>query len=234
MVVKGRVLDTKGQPLAGAVIHTAHATSNSVAASALTDAQGNYRITKMALDVPYYAYAWVDVTYRDKRYCLRVAPADSAGYNNYYARDGAILNFQWKLQGHIDDSSYGPEEDGSWYGGSIRLSTAFADSDYDSTLELKLTPTAPLIDGSTGSVITKIVDLSKTHFVLDIPAGAYKLSATRVKSDGTRVTARLGPQEWEAYAEYDFEVEPTPVLNGCGGAYALSGLARGFVYVVSP
>jgi len=234
-VIKGRVVDTRGQPVPGAGVYTGLANDNSVAGWVRTDAQGNYQFTKLALDVPYKLYAWVGVDYHGKKYCLRVSPETSRDYDSAGLREGAIRNFRWRLQGRMEDSSFAPEEDGSWYGGTIRLFTYFEDNDYKSIIELTLTPSGPLIDGSTGAVVTRNVDLQKSQFVLDIPAGAYKVSAARVKSDGTRVAARVGPSSSEGYFEYDFTFEPVQTSLECGTyGGTISGLDRGILYVLSP
>ncbi|WP_224369374.1 carboxypeptidase-like regulatory domain-containing protein [Hyalangium versicolor] len=233
-VLKGRVVDSQGKPIEGSIIYTGSALNNGVPGMTRTDAQGNYQMSKLVQNIAYKVYAWVDVTYHDKKYCLRVSPETSTDYETIGIREGAIRNFRWRLQGRMEDSTLTAEEDGSWYGGTIRLFYAFEDNDYKSPIELKLTPNGPLIDGSTGSVLTKTVDPQKTQFVLDIPAGVYKLSATRVKSDGTRVPARLGPDSSTGSAEYDFEFKPAPTTLECGSyAGTITGLDRGFVYVHS-
>jgi len=235
-VVKGRVVDTRGQPLEGAVVYTALAHDKRVPGWTRTDAQGNYQMSKLALDSPYMIFAWLGVDYRGKKFCLRIAPETSADYNTYLIRDGAVRNFRWKLQGRIEDSDYAPDDDGAWFGGTIRLFPEFEDGDHNSTLELTMTPIGPLIDGSTGAVLSKTVDLQKSTYVLDIPAGAYKITATRVKSDGTRMPARVGRSFLELSSETEFEFEPVPIEPLECGRFTgeLSGLARGFLWVNSP
>lgn len=235
-VVKGRVVDTRGQPLEGAVIYTALALDKRVPGWTRTDAQGNYQMSKLALDAPYMIFAWVGVDYRGKKFCLRIAPETSADYNTYLIRDGAVRNFRWKLQGRIEDSDYAPDDDGAWFGGTIRLFPEFEDGDHNSIIELTMTPIAPLIDGTTGAVLNKSVDLQKNTYVLDIPAGAYKITATRVKSDGTRMPARVGRSFLELASETEFEFEPVPIEPLECGRFTgeLSGLSRGFLWVSSP
>lgn len=235
-VVKGRVVDTQGQPIEGAVVYTASAVDNGVPGWTRTDAQGNYQMSKLVLDMPYRLFAWLPVDYRGKKFCLRIAPETSGDYNTYLLREGAVRNFRWKLQGRIEDSDYAPDDDGAWFGGTIRLFPALEDGDYNSIIELTMTPTGPLIDGSTGAVLTKTVELQKTTYVLDIPAGAYKVTATRVKSDGTRMPARVGRSFTALSNETEFEFDPVPIEPiECGRFVGeLSGLSRGFLYVNSP
>ncbi|WP_224249377.1 carboxypeptidase regulatory-like domain-containing protein [Hyalangium gracile] len=234
-VLKGRVVNNQGQPIEGAVIYTGAARDNGIPGETRTDAQGNYQMTKLPSQVPYKVWAWVDVNYRNKKYCLRVSPDQPGDYEIFGIKDGAIRNFRWRLQGRMEDSTATPEEDGAWFGGTIRLFSNFEDGDYKSIIELTFTPNGPLIDGSAGSVVQKSVDLQKGTFVLDIPVGAYKVTATRVKSDGTRVSARLGPNSTEGSAEYDFEFKPAPTTLACGTyAGTITGLDRGIMYVHSP
>jgi hypothetical protein len=232
-VLKGRVVDTKSQPIAGAAIYAAITGTNGVPSKTTTDAQGSYKLTDLAPTLTYKVFAWLPVAYHGKNFCLRVAPEDASGNEAFLPRDGAIRNFHWKLQGRMEDTIYGPEEDGAWYGGTIKLFPDFEDGDYKSTVELQLTPTEPLIDGSTGTVLSRSVDLGKTQYALDIPVGVYKITATRVKTDGTRVAARLGPTSSQAAAETVFEFKPTDTPQ-CGSAITNSGISRGFLNVLSP
>lgn len=232
-VLKGKVVDTKGQPIAGAVIYAAITGTNGVPSKTTTDAQGTYKISDMASTVTYKALAWLPVTYRSKNFCLRISPEDATGNAVFLPKDGAIRNFHWRLQGRMDDSTAAAEEDGAWYGGTIKLFPEFDDGDYKSTVELHLTPTEPLIDGSTGEALTRTVDLGKTQYALDIPVGVYKISATRVKTDGTRVTARVGPSNTTTASETVFEFKPTD-MPACGSATVGSGVTRGFLSVLSP
>ncbi|MFL5347203.1 MAG: carboxypeptidase-like regulatory domain-containing protein [Hyalangium sp.] len=231
--LKGRVVDTKGQPLSGAVIYAAITGTNGVPSKTTTDAQGTYKLSDMAGSVTYKALAWLPLTYRGKSFCLRISPEDASGNEVFLPKDGAIRNFHWRLQGRMDDSPAAPDEDGAWYGGTIKLFPEFDDGDYKSTIELQLTPTEPLIDGSTGEVLTRTVDLGKTQYALDIPVGVYKISASRVKTDGTRVSARLGPSNTTTSSETVFEFKPTD-MPACGSATVSSGVTRGFLSVLSP
>jgi hypothetical protein len=230
--VTGRALDTQGQPLAGAVIYVGGAGIQTTPRKSTTDAHGQYMVDNFVPRLTYKAFGWVPVTYRGKNFCLRLTPEDPSGYESFVAELGAVRNFRWKLQGRIEDSVAPVDQDGAYYGGTIRIFPQLAD-DYTGLIELQLTPTGPLIDGSQGQALTRTVDLLKPLFALDIPVGVYKVTATRIKTDGTRTAARVGPTSSEVASESTLEFNPE-TFGSCGSAVVGSGVTRSFLTVVSP
>ncbi len=67
----------------------------------------------------------------------------------------------------------------------------------DSIIELKLEPTGPLLDGSSGEIIVRQFPLGKTygnwhdHFLRSIPVGEYTATATLTEGQGAAIPLRL-------------------------------------------
>ncbi len=231
--VTGRALNTQGQPLAGAVIYVGGVDVAVTPRSSTTNADGRYVVDGFIEQFTYKAFGWLPMTYRGKDFCLRLAPEQASGYEPFLARDGAVRDFRWRLQGRMEDSTFNPNEDGAYYGGTLRIFPEFADDDYTGSIELQLTPTGPLIDGSQGQPLTRTVELSGLHYALDIPVGPYTVTAARIKPGGARTAARVGPDSSSAASESTLEFSPT-FFGTCGSKTTSSGVDRAFLYVVSP
>jgi len=229
--LRGHVLDTVGAPIPHAVIYNAVPHKGEYPSRTYTDAQGNYLLTGLFTRYPYKAYAWVELPYRDKTFCLRVAaePGNQDGY--FIPGDDPVRNFQWRLTGRMEDSVADADSDGAWYGGSIRLWVYF-DPSVSSIVEVTLVPTAPLIDGTAGTTITRTVDVSQTLFVLDVPVGVYRLSAQRVYADGTRKALAVGASSTRVGADMEVAWSPPSTTLPCGAAATSSGVERTFAYLV--
>lgn len=164
-----------------------------------TDAQGRYQSIELnAATNPYYVYAYKDLTYHERHYCLRMAGDPEPYQEAFNATAGAVRNFRWKIQGPSD---FPNADDGSaFWGGSLALENAFTDPDVAidtaAKVEVTLVPDGPLIDGSTGSTVRRTVTFSQG--VRDVPAGYYTLTAALVQDDGSRAPLRVGRSSSEA------------------------------------
>lgn len=227
--VTGQAFDTQGRPLANAVIYVGGVDVSTAPRRGTTNAEGRYTVDGMIEQLGYKAYGWLPLNYRGKDFCLLLEHENPSQDGPFIARDGAVRNFRWKLQGRISDSTADPETDSAWFGGGMRLFPELADGDYTNSIELQLTPTGPLIDGSQGQPLTRTVDLTKAHFAVDIPVGPYKITATLLK-DGSRIPLRLGPSMDALSSELAFEFEPE-TFPACGSKTASSGVKRAFLYL---
>ncbi|AXY73532.1 carboxypeptidase regulatory-like domain-containing protein [Paraflavitalea soli] len=175
-VVKGKVTDTQGRPIKGATILIDNTLIYNSYLTGSTGDDGTYRIKLFTGS--WQAYAEMNVTYQGKTYKIDLHPDNAQGFGG----DGAIRNFQWKLTG---DKSVPLTGD---YGGTIILDKQFGSSIYDSeNIEFTLTPTGPLIDGSTGQVIKmKHGQPSTNNYgkLVDIPIGYYTMTAVYQSSTG--------------------------------------------------
>jgi len=231
--VIGRALDTQGKPLPNVQIYVGGAGVQTTPRWGTTNAEGRYVVEGFIEQFTYKAHGWLPVNYQAKSFCLRLAHENSSEYEPFVARDGAIRNFRWKLQGRMEDSTGAPDTDSPYFGGGLRLFQEFSDGDYTGFVELKFTPTGPLIDGSQGQPLTRTVDLSKPHFASDIPVGPYKVTATRITTGGARSALRVGPSWSELANESTLEFQPE-IFQACGSAVTSSGVERAFLYVATP
>ncbi|WP_066942090.1 carboxypeptidase-like regulatory domain-containing protein [Microtetraspora fusca] len=173
-VLKGRVVDGKGKPLAGVQVVADNQLLYNSNLIVPTDADGFYRVeTNVA--TTFHVTATVTRQYNGQTYSLDLAPDDD---NSFAGPTGAIRNFTWKLTGQRADGL-------GVHGSSVLIYLDYRDPQdpeaylQDENVELTLTPEGPLIDGSQGSTITRkssrTGDGSGVH---DVPVGRYRITAT--------------------------------------------------------
>jgi hypothetical protein len=222
--VTGVVLDTQGKPIPNAKVWIEPALTTGLFETT-TDANGQYKASGL-INVPYYAKAWTRVSYNGEDFCLRLGMPRASEYGSFTAEAGVVRNFQWQLSGVIEDLR---DYDG-YFGGEIRL---FLDGDMkDGNVELTFTPTAPLVDGSTGQTITRTFNLQEADLmVYDIPLGQYEVSGVLLEN-GARTPLHIGKES--SMNGYDGQTETAALEflpNGCGNS---SGIDRAFLYLSSP
>jgi hypothetical protein len=221
--VTGIVLDTQGRPIEGAKVWIEPALTIGLV-EVRTGADGRYSATSL-IDVPYYAKAWTQVQYNGQDFCLRLGMPNPGDFASFVPVHGEVRNFQWQLTGVIEDLK---DYDG-YFGAEIRL---FLEGDMkEGLVELTFTPTAPLIDGSTGQTITRTINVNEELMVYDIPIGLYDVSGVLLE-DGSRTPLRVGMDSaWSVYNDQTETamLEFTP--NGCGNG---NGTDRAFLYLNSP
>jgi hypothetical protein len=221
--VTGVAFDTKGKPIPNAKVWIEPAVTTGLAETT-TDANGVYQVTSLP-NVPYYAKAWTFVEYNGENFCLRLGMPKASDYGSFTVDHGVVRNFQWQLSGVIEDLK---EYDG-YFGAEIRL---FVYGDMkEGEVELTFTPTAPLVDGSTGKTITRTLNVNEELMVYDIPLGQYEVSGVLLEN-GTRTPLRVGMEHaWNGYDEQTETAALTFKPNGCGNA---NGIDRAFLYLDSP
>ncbi len=172
--VKGKVTDTKGNPIQGAKIIVDNTIYYNSGTTGITDVNGNYEI---AVGIgSWRVYAEIDITFEGKNFKKLDMHPDRD--NAFAGVDGATVNFQWKLEGEKPAPLVG------FYGGTAYL---YADSEseiYDSeNIEFTFAPIGNLIDGNSGEVIKRKGEQpnSGTYSqVVDIPIGKYTVTAKHV------------------------------------------------------
>ncbi|MBX2920917.1 MAG: carboxypeptidase regulatory-like domain-containing protein [Chitinophagaceae bacterium] len=177
--VKGKVTDTKGNPVSGAKIIVDNTVFYNSGTTGTTDANGNYKIPVGIGS--WRVYAEIDRTFNGKNFKKPEMHPDKD--NAFAGADGATVNFQWKLEGEKPAPLVG------FYGGTAYL---YADSEseiYDSqNIEFTFTPIGNLIDGNPGQVIKRKGGQpnSGTYSqVPDIPIGKYMITAKHIPTDKT-------------------------------------------------
>lgn len=222
--VQGQVLDAQGHPVEGAQIWIKPVVTTGVA-EALTDEKGRYRIEGLP-PVGYRAYAWMEVPYRGKTFCVRLAQTSTAEYNPFNPREGLVRNFVWKTSGRIPDVEL--YDDMGYFGGSMPLMAAFGQERFatqNDQIEVVLTPVAPLLDGSQGKTLTRVAP-ARGH-VLDVPVGPYRVQATFISAKGKREALDVSAYDGDYESQTVVEFKPAP--GPCKGNTS-SGAGRAYIY----
>lgn len=200
--VTGRVVDTRGQPVAGAKILLDNPVFYASYINGSTRDDGRYRIRVQP--GAWRAQASLERDYHGRTYTLELHGEDTDSFDE----EGAVRDFAWKLEGRTPRSRYG------YYGGFIQLSSAIGFHDAFEDIELLLVPDGPLIDGSAGSTLR--LRLGDHYWVdrfqvEDIPIGRYTVSAT-LSGNGRQRPLRI--QDWHTQGDFvprlqlDFLPEP--------------------------
>ncbi|WP_460638819.1 carboxypeptidase-like regulatory domain-containing protein [Larkinella harenae] len=176
-VVKGRVVDEQGKPVANAVIVASSTDYGSRTSTGYTDANGNYsfRVTTGIAAGSYTASGSVTVKYHNQNYSLALYEENTRVFSAY---DGAVRNFIFRLTGK---RTVDADVNDRPLGAKLEVHHN-VDAIEKENLEIILEPVGPLVDGSTGKKL--VVGLPENrYYVDDIPVGQYKISA-RDKTTG--------------------------------------------------
>ena len=199
-LVKGRLVNAQGQPIAGAKVYAGHTTFYNTNVIGVTDADGYYE-----LDIEQPGGTWTvhaEVT----------RPYNSTNYTFYVYADndmpvsgtaGAIRNLTWKLSGTIPGTTNGK------YGAKVAYYDNSAIYIRGEEIEFTLVPQEPLADGSTGQTITAF---ATANFAMlgttigsgldDVPMGRYQISARyKPLNGGAAQTLRIRLRDTGAYTD---------------------------------
>jgi hypothetical protein len=210
---KGRVLDTKGKPIAGAKVYVDNTIYFNSGISTTTNADGYYKV-----QVPigsWRVYAEINIAYNGKKFKKIELHPDNA--DSFAGMDGAIRNFQWKLTGEKPEPLVG------FYGGLVNLFNDPNGNLYDvENIEFTFAPDGPLIDGSAGSIFKAKCGASRSEFyskINDIPMGKYIVTAKHLPSGKTLKLSNYN--EPDNYT-YSLSIEFEPELNYCNRCMAIA------------
>lgn len=225
--VTGKATDSQGNPLTEVSISmygTTNVGSNTYF-SAQVDETGHY-----AQEVPKGGYeitAYVTRQYKDRTYNLWLHPVDNISGTKQSTAEGVVKDFVWRISGPTPRAKKAPKDPGSYYGGIISLGGEGAyRMSYDvgstapefeypegSTIELELTPSGPLMDGSQGQVVKRDLDPAKLNgaVVSDVPLGEYTAKAIMVEKDGTASPLHLAMRDPEG--SFGDKVEPVDSVS---------------------
>ncbi|MDJ1501242.1 carboxypeptidase-like regulatory domain-containing protein [Cytophagaceae bacterium BD1B2-1] len=170
-VVKGRVLDKDGKPVANAVIVASSTDYYNKNSTGYSDASGNYSFSLPTgiAEGSYSVSGTVTFQYQGKNYTMALYPEQEGVFSAY---DGAVRNFVFRLNGPRSTTS---DAEDMPLGGTLEVH-AQPDNVNDKNLEITLEPMGPLVDGSTGK--TLVVGLPENDYrIKDIPVGKYKITA---------------------------------------------------------
>lgn len=227
--VSGQVLNQAGRPLAGALIWVLPAVTTGVV-TLHSDVQGRYESPAL-VNVPYRTFASFQTEYRGQTFCQRLA-AGSVNEYDAFSPDptGTVIrNFKWRISGAM------PDGQNNYFGAEVRIfHRTWTDEQEivagDSSVELKLMPSGPLIDGSTGQKVVKSARVGE-NMLYDIPVGHYEVAATEVHRDGTRTPLVVGDYAGPpaATSTLDFRPQSGQCIGGTS-----NGVERASIYVARP
>ncbi len=175
-IVKGRVVDSQGKPVPNAEIIASSTDYYNKTTTGYTDASGNYRIQlpNGIAEGSYTASGTVTIKYHGQNFRMALYEEDSRVFSAY---DGAVRNFVFRLTGKRaaqDDASALP------LGGKIEVHCEY-DQVIAENVELTLEPAGPLVDGSAGTKIVRMLP-KNIDYLNDIPVGQYKITARDIES----------------------------------------------------
>jgi hypothetical protein len=161
-IVKGKVTDNTGVPLAGIEVVANNTQFYDANAVGTTDANGNYRIELTSGS--WQMTASMMREFNGQMYRVELTPDTTAPFAG---SEGAIRNFTWQ-------SSGGEARQGSVFVYSD-ITVELLDYQY---IELTLEPQGPLLDGRMGQTITGMLSATPDGDGLtDVPLGRYKITA---------------------------------------------------------
>lgn len=214
-IVKGRVVDEQGKPVANAVIVASSTDIYNKTSTSYTDANGNYRF-KLPTGIAEGSYT-VDGTvtfkYHNKNYKMALYQENTRVFSAY---EGAVRNFKFRLTGKrtVDD-----DETSRPLGARLEVHHQFDNVVFEN-LEITLDPVGPLVDGSTGKKIVRQMT-NQSYYIEDIPVGMYKISARdrvsgkalgvtvlgTLKKHESSVTSLFESERFEGSTFYDLAIE---------------------------
>lgn len=204
-VVKGRVVDDRGNPVANAKIVASSTDIYNRTATGYSNADGYYRFvvpTGIAAG-SYTVDGTVTVKYHGENFTLALFRENTRVFSAY---DGAVRDFVFRLTGQRspDDDAHATP-----LGATLEVHHQVNNVVFEN-LEITLEPTGPLVDGSAGRKL--VVTMPEGDYrVKDIPLGQYKITARdRVTGERLGVTIKdtfkdYAPSVTGLFDEMDFE-----------------------------
>ncbi|MCY1045175.1 carboxypeptidase-like regulatory domain-containing protein [Corallococcus sp. bb12-1] len=208
--MSGKVVDARGQPMSGVTVVADNTMIYNSNALATTGSDGTYRIDVSKPAGTWHASATHKVQYNARSYTFDLDPNDDAVFAG---NEGAVRNFTWKLSGKRAD-------DTGNYGGFVAV---YVDQLIDPAdpeqainsddIELTLTPSGKLVDGSDGAPITKkLVRTPDGDAVQDVPVGRYTVTARYAQAGKSPRPMQVRIRDTGDYADSvtaDFDVLTT-------------------------
>src|SRR5690349_15541753 len=172
-VVKGKVTDTKGNPIPNAKVVIENTVFLAIYVYATTNAEGNY--TASVPNGSWKASVQIERQFEGINYKFDLCPDND---DPFAGTDGVVRNFKWKLAGARPGGN-------GFFGGNVVLYTEPGSPFNAGDVELTLTPVGPLVDGTQGQPITaSTVDVGGGEDgIPDVPLGKYKITAINKTTD---------------------------------------------------
>ncbi|PYE55409.1 carboxypeptidase-like regulatory domain-containing protein [Deinococcus yavapaiensis] len=181
-IMQGVVRNAAGQPIEGVEVSAHNTVYYNMNVLAKTDKQGRYRL-ELPHEIGTWApYATIRRPWGDQVFKFTVYPNDDSAFA---ARDGAVRDFVWRIQGRFDGGVLGQKVNA--YSGDEKV-----DAD---TLEFTFTPLGTLIDGSTVKPFTR---KPRGSTMEDVPVGRYKVTASHAPN-GVREALEVRAEGQDEY-----------------------------------
>ena len=207
--VYGTVKDMAGKPLAGAVVFIDGVYDNNMVLTTKSDGAYRMRLPPGA----YRVTATLEHEFDGQLFKVDLRPntTDSFSYD-----DGAVRNFTWALSGRKVKPDMGE------FGGFIYVNIGSGEHFVEDThnITYTLTPSGPLIDGSTGEVIVRkggrprTADYGKIN---DVPIGRYVITGVYappgMKPQTLKFRDREISEDWADSLEFGFRAEGNYCTN---------------------
>lgn len=196
--VKGRAVDTQGNPLAGADVVADNEFLYDSNVVGKTGADGTYRLPLGNAASTWNVSAQIQRQYNGRTYTMDLHPLNPASFET---KGGAVRDFEWRLTG--------PRPQGGTYGSKVIVymsdlvdpadgSTAIDDRN----IELTLTPDGPRVDGSTGAPVTaRVTSTTDGSGLEDVALGRYTITARYAPQGQAARTLQLRKRNSGSYAE---------------------------------
>ncbi|WP_400190529.1 carboxypeptidase-like regulatory domain-containing protein [Hymenobacter sp. B81] len=189
----GKVVDTQGRPLPGITVLLDNTAFFNTHLEGTTDANGMYRIR--VTRGSWRAIAEYNRPYNGRVYRFDLEPSSMAAFTE---EDAVVRDFTWKITGPKSDPP------GALHGGWVDVHPDLMSGIQDrENVDFTFKPVGPLVDGSTGTVLTRRVDLT-TGTIADLPIGRYRITA-RYQGRPLKVRSRVdGAYTADGAATLDF------------------------------
>lgn len=181
--VTGKVIDTQGNPIAGAevIIDNTMFYNNNIIVQ--TNANGLYEAALPTVGT-YAVSASIQRTLNNKTFTLDLA----SDMMDVLSNEGGVVNFEWKLTGKR------PEDMTGYFGASVSVNGAIGSEIYDpENIIFTLEPVGELIDGSKGKTLTMRTGApysAEYGNLVDIPLGRYIMMAS-YEQDGKTISLKI-------------------------------------------
>jgi hypothetical protein len=181
--ITGKVVDTQGNPIAGAevVIDNTMFYNNNIIVQ--TNAGGIYEAALPTVGT-YAVSASIQRTLNDKTYTLDLA----SDMTDVLSNEGGVVNFEWRLTGKKQEDMTG------YFGASVSVNGAIGSEIYDpENIIFTLEPVGELIDGSEGKTLTMRTGepySAEYGSLVDIPLGRYIMTAS-YERDGKMISLKI-------------------------------------------
>lgn len=225
-VVTGVARDARGQPIANALVEVKMVFNPNVVRTR-TSADGRYTVRGLPVGLSHQVKAWAEVAYHDRAYCVRLGMPNESDYDAFVPATTVVRDFRWQLTGRI------PDAPANVFGAGIDVDTwDVVGIQTGDEIEVRLTPQGPLVDGSEGSELTRVVRFGSNLAIHDVPQGVYTAAATLVRN-GARTPLQVARAGFGGVPGPTTTVEWEPEIAGAACGQSLGPALKRFPLKVS-